>query len=449
MIKKLLLPIVFLASNNSLATPFNAYEARSMAMGDTHVALARRSIAPLFNPAMLNISHNKDDYEFSMTIPNTNRHSIANRDALSSFETIANDGYLNNIGELIRQINSSSTIQNRQETAKELSKRSKSFAKDLSSISNKPLQTNEGWFASVAVSNEDLPLAIFTNETSTMEALPIISDCDQKIMQAYSKTANEVAYSPTATATNKIICNRPIYINGAIGGGPFLDPKMYNFLTSKVAAISIKIKEVGITAAKPFNIKDQNFSFGITLKYQKVTSMFIATALTELDDEKYDLNGELKDRKRSDDTFNMDFGTAASFFDGSLTAGLTIKNIFKKSYETAPQNGQTLSYEIKPQARAGIAWNSPVGLTVAADLDLTKNEAYFVAADTQYLGLGLEWDIFNSLLLRAGTRSNIEDSDDTAFTAGLGFNIFAFNIDLAGQISENNAGVTTQISFVF
>ena len=54
-----------------------------------------------------------------------------------------------------------------------------------------------------------------------------------------------------------------------------------------------------------------------------------------------------------------------------------------------------------------------------------------------------------TLRLRAGMRSNMSDSDDTAFSAGIGLNIVAAHIDLGIISSENNAGASLQFGVEF
>lgn len=439
--KKLLLPTLIMASTNTLAAPFNAYEARSMAMGDTGVAHATPASAPLFNPAMLSHGRSEKDYDFSMIIPNISANAIADKDAREGFENIADDGYMDDIKSSIDSFNSGTPAE-KQASAKTLAESTSKFADDLDSLADKPITTNISGLVSIAVPNETISVAVFANSSVTLEAIPSISQCDRGLIRAYNEVAEEASNGGTPGA--KTVCGNQVF-----DGTNFNDPRAQNFFTSSFSAVAVQLNEYGITFAKPFDIAGQKVSFGITPKYQSVTSMFVNPTITELDQDSYDINDELEESERTDNTFNMDIGAATNFFDESLALGLTIKNLVGKTYQTAPQNGQTLSYKIKPQARAGLAWNLPMGLLVAADLDLTKNDAYFSDQASRYLGAGIEWDIFNTLRVRTGARSNLENSDDTAFTAGFGINIIAFHIDVTGQISDNNAGVAAQIGIEF
>ena len=171
----------------------------------------------------------------------------------------------------------------------------------------------------------------------------------------------------------------------------------------------------------------------------------------ELDDANYDLGDELEDSEQTDDDFNLDLGLATTFLDDRITLGLVIKNLIANSYKTKPASntGQYAEFDVDTQARLGIAWDAPMGLTLAADMDLTKNKPYFLGDDTQFLGAGVEWDVASIVRLRGGFRTNLADSDDQAFTAGIGFNIIAVHFDLAAQVGENNAGAALQMGVAF
>ena len=88
-------------------------------------------------------------------------------------------------------------------------------------------------------------------------------------------------------------------------------------------------------------------------------------------------------------------------------------------------------------------------MTLAADLDLTKNQAVFLGEDTQFLAIGAEWNVFNALRLRGGIRNNLANSDDQLLSVGLGFNIIALHVDLATQVSDNNVGGALQLGLAF
>ena len=172
--------------------------------------------------------------------------------------------------------------------------------------------------------------------------------------------------------------------------------------------------------------------------------------MQDLDNEDYDLADELEDSEKDDNDVNLDLGIATTFLDDRITVGLVVKNLISNQYDTSESAaGESLSFDVDTQARLGVAWDAPLGLTVAADLDLTKNQPFFLGEDTQFLGAGVEWDVANLVRLRGGVRSNLADSDDQMLTAGVGFNIIAVHFDLAAQFSDNNVGGAFQLGVDF
>jgi hypothetical protein len=92
---------------------------------------------------------------------------------------------------------------------------------------------------------------------------------------------------------------------------------------------------------------------------------------------------------------------------------------------------------LDPQVAAGVAFIPLKTLTLEVDLDLTQNETTLQGYKTQNLSLGVEWDAFRFLALRGGIYRNLIESDiDWVYTAGLGLNLWAARLDVAGAFSN-------------
>jgi hypothetical protein len=129
-----------------------------------------------------------------------------------------------------------------------------------------------------------------------------------------------------------------------------------------------------------------------------------------------------------------------------INFGLVARNINSPKFDgftrtTTLENGQTVTTTVNdvrmdPQVRAGVAFIPATTLTLAADLDLTENGTSFSEYKTRYLSLGAEWDAMRVLALRAGAYKNLADSDiDWVLTAGLGLNLWAVRLDVAGAMA--------------
>jgi hypothetical protein len=129
-----------------------------------------------------------------------------------------------------------------------------------------------------------------------------------------------------------------------------------------------------------------------------------------------------------------------------LACGLVGRNLNSPKFDgftksiTVNNQATTVTAEdvtIHPQAAAGLAFMPFETLTLEADVDLTKNKTAFTSYETQNLAFGLEWDAFRFLALRAGVYKNLAESDiGWVYTAGLGLNLWAIRLDVAGAFSD-------------
>lgn len=100
-------------------------------------------------------------------------------------------------------------------------------------------------------------------------------------------------------------------------------------------------------------------------------------------------------------------------------------------------------YEIEHQARLGIAVEPFRWWTIAADIDLTKNENKYVPGfESRLFSLGTEVRMAYhrvALALRAGAFLNVGDDQNNSptLTAGLGFRFWNFSLDAAGSLATD------------
>lgn len=446
---KILLPAL-LCSAPVLAQPFATMDARSMAMGDTGVASAKSGTAALFNPALL--SHNKDD-TVHIVLPNLGVSVFADPDALDAYNDIEDEGYIDQVDQAITGMENAANTSEFLNYKNQFTGNATSLNRNLNELSEQPFRINAAGFASVSVPTQSVGLSVFFNANATIETTPIVTDCDSQLLNDYiaffESIQNEADLyaaaggSPTAGCDNLAIATQ--------SGANVIITDPTNELTSEVIVAGVTLSELGIALSHNFLLFGKDVSLGITPKLQTITSYYAIPSVQQLDDDLYDLGDELEASERDDNDVNLDLGIATTFLSDTLTVGLTVKNLISHTYETSvsPRTGRSVSFDVDTQARLGLAWDAPAGLTFAADLDLTKNQPYFLGSDTQFIGAGVEWDVASVVRLRGGLRSNLADSDDKALTAGIGFNIIAVYFDLGAQLSDNNAGGALQMGVQF
>lgn len=422
-----------------------------MAMGDTGVASAKVGSAALFNPALLSTGKEMDTMH--VVIPNLGVAGFADPDAVDAFTDIEDEAYLDNIDDAITAMENSINDSQFVSAKNNFTTNSRELNSRLNDLSDQPFRLNGSVFGAVSAPGKNLGFSVFANSGITIETSPRVSDCDNQLLDDYLtffesvNSQAELALAAADPLRNQAGCDNTPIVN--LGDSSINDPT--NDLTSDVLVAGVTLTEVGVALSKEIALFGKDVSLGITPKIQSITSYYAVPTVQELDDPNYDLGDELEDSETTDDDFNLDLGLATTFLDDRVTLGLVIKNLIANSYKTKPtsNSGQYAEFDMDTQARLGIAWDAPMGLTLAADMDLTKNKPYFLGEDTQFLGAGVEWDVASIVRLRGGFRTNLADNDDQAFTAGIGFNIIAVHFDLAAQVGENNAGAALQMGVAF
>ncbi len=126
---------------------------------------------------------------------------------------------------------------------------------------------------------------------------------------------------------------------------------------------------------------------------------------------------------------------------------LSARNINSPKFDR-PQSSKFVNndaYSLDGQYRAGVALKPFNFWTVAADVDLVKNNTILDNYDSQMFALGTEINVVNAsafnLPLRFGVMKNMAETSDYTLTAGLGLNLVHLHIDLAGAYSTGTVTV--------
>ncbi|MFQ3675539.1 MAG: conjugal transfer protein TraF, partial [Endomicrobiia bacterium] len=115
--------------------------------------------------------------------------------------------------------------------------------------------------------------------------------------------------------------------------------------------------------------------------------------------------------------------------------GLVLKNLIEPEFELA---GTSEKLKLPRQAKVGSSVELLRMFTLAVDYDLLKTETFVPGYNNQNLALGVEFKLPILLSLRAGYLKNLAMTEEEMFTGGIGFRIFALNIDLSAAIGNQN-----------
>ncbi len=191
--------------------------------------------------------------------------------------------------------------------------------------------------------------------------------------------------------------------------------------------------EIPISYGRSFNTPLGTLNCGASFKIMPGQTLNFKI---DIDSESEDILDDMKDATEDDTAYGVDIGfllKPKKF--SNIAFGLVAKNINTPEFDT--ENGGEI--EIDPQVRAGIALNLfGDKITVAFDADITNNETFIPGYDVQMVGGGINFHPFSWLSVRGGAMQNIQESDaGTVFTAGLGFGLKWFQLDLAAQMSSD------------
>lgn len=208
-------------------------------------------------------------------------------------------------------------------------------------------------------------------------------------------------------------------------------------IDSTIDFTGVEITETGFSLARKFG----DLSIGITPKVQSVTS-YDATALLSNNDDLGDIiDTATTNGKDHGTTTNIDIGLVYKLTENWKVGGV-LRNALSEDYTTQANNKITLD----PQTRAGIAYTGDT-ITFAVDYDLAKNDPIIIGGEeTQYLNAGVELDLADFFQLRGGFSSNTANSaSEDTYSIGLGFNIFAVQLDIAAVGNDNSVSGYVQL----
>lgn len=433
--KKLLIPLLLVATP-VLASVENR-EARSLAMGGTGVASAHPGAASLYNPALL--SHVGEEREWQFFFTPLGAALSLESDAQEAYDKISNDEYLDGISTAIDGINtavSTSDLAMFQQNSADFTHLTRDFSRQMGFISGQPLDLGLGSVIAFGSAGQSFGLGVHARRSAQVEMTPEISACDRNLLNEYARVVEQASLGSFPTLNETYTCDGQV--TPLITAGVLED--VSSQLTSSFFFGGAMTTEIGLSLSHAFAFGENQLAVGITPKYVNVVSYVVMPTIQNLDDENYDVEEELRNTEVDEDSYNMDIGLATSFFDRKLSLGLVARNLISQSYETpADANGVKHTFDIKPQATAGVAYQV-AGLTLTSDLDLTKNKAFFNDSETQYLGLGAEYSLFKMLDFRVGARSNLAESDPLLLTAGLRF----FFVSISAEYSKDQVGLALQ-----
>jgi len=211
---------------------------------------------------------------------------------------------------------------------------------------------------------------------------------------------------------------------------------------STVDLVGIALVEIPVSYGHKFDLGAFGFlGLGATVKVMHAT-VYSKEALIfkDFEDGSSDFTDKVKDSKSDSTNFGIDLGALWRFGETMpVNVGFVAKNLNSPTFDgPVDSTNVTKKYDdikIKPQARVGVAVDPLSWLSIAADMDVTKNNTVMKGKDSQNLGAGLEAH-WSYAALRLGAYKNLaESSAKPVITAGIGIGPHWLRLDIDGAAS--------------
>lgn len=453
---------VFVATTTAWAVPFNSFDPKSMAMGGAGVAVGNPSTAPFFNPSLLSVADQNDD--FSMEIPIIGARVYDPDDfvdAVDEFdETVVDD-----LDASIDQYNLSQTTANANQVISDIN----IVNDEVLTLSDKPFQFEGGAGIVLSIPGEKFGIAISASGSASISGILNYADADTVSNMTSDLTAlNALSACFDGSLTTQAEVEACVEVSLPDGFNYVdVDPDSPTFgdvvftassssgdpsdIQSTVRVLGVIMAEAGLTISREIAIFGTEVAVGLTPKMVSVTVLDYEASADSADTD--DIDGDNFTTDYSD--FNLDIGFAMDHKNG-WRSGLVIKNIISQDYDamntdplTGIESATGTVISLKPQIRAGIS-HSNSWSTIALDVDLTENEGLGLAEeDSRYIALGIELNALDWAQLRLGYRADTLNSDRNVVSAGFGLSPLGIHVDLGVAGNEDEVGASFQFGFRF
>lgn len=429
-----------LGSSVALAVPFNSFDPRSMAMGGAGVAVGDAAMAPFFNPALLAVTRDEDD--FAMNLPIAGARIYDPEDFQDSLDAFQEGNYIDNLNMSIDTFNTTQSSADLRIVADNTS----TLSTEFSTLDSKPIQGEGGAAVVIGIPGKTVGGAFYANVWGALGG--VVNYRDDATLQDFAATLTAVAdcYDMGMGCTPDTVSNYSTYFNPD-GSVKFTTNDLQSSVDMQIAAFG----ESGLALATQFGDGDGSWALGVTPKYVKVMLYEYSADVNSADSG----NSTDSDYLAEYAHVNFDIGLAKNFNNGWRT-GVVVKNILSHTYDfkNAPTpgaesvpTGNTIT--LKPQARMGVSHQNSWS-TVALDVDLTTNDPAGFEEKSRYIAVGGELNGWDWIMLRAGYRMNTLDSDRNVASVGLGLALFGtLHVDASVASNADEMGAAVQLGLQF
>jgi hypothetical protein len=250
-----------------------------------------------------------------------------------------------------------------------------------------------------------------------------------------------------ATVADQIATVAGLAVLGTLTGSGFSDNE------TNVRLNGIMLFEAPITYARSLPLLN-NLYVGGNFKFMYGVVGFSQFDVFSDEDLMGGLYKDYKDYSETSTTIGIDAGALYDLKESlGLRFGMVIRNLNYPRF-SQPKQAKAAGLDdfvVEPQVRVGAAYWPLNFITLSADLDLTNNKTVLPGYQSRMLSMGAEVNLLNrswlNLALRGGFMDNLSESSGSMFTAGLGVNIFHFQLDFAAAMSTESTTIADSQKF--
>lgn len=412
-----LLPFTLLIATTQAGT-FGVYDARTQALGGTAVALAGPDQGHFYNPALTAMhSGDEDDtqdgrYSFTVLTDGISDGAQTAVDAIT-------DDLEGQLSTAINNLNADSDVN----TARAAITAARELDRSMRELEQQDINANVYVGFSITEPGDKEGGAFFLSSRLLAAGNSNIEQADLDLLEDYLEALSFIESFGTEGRQHPELLD---------GNGQFINPS--DDIQSSADATALLITEMGVSGAKQFELWGQDLAFGVAPKIVQLRSY----------DERWGIKaGEFNNASDEETRLfaNLDLGILWSFRD-RYRVGLSVKDVLNQEWQT--ELGQT--FNVSAKSRLGLAyWGKYVRFGVDADL----NKSNYINSDlpVQEVSVGLEWQLFSSLALRAGYHQDLEETLGASTSGGIALKLRGMAMELSVVSGDEEVGAALQFSY--
>jgi hypothetical protein len=391
---------------------YGVYDTRTLALGGTGVAMGDFNTGHFYNPALTAFHNGHEDrtqdglHSFQLLVTSLSDGARTATEAID-------DDLEGQLTQAIDQLNAAPTPQ----TARAGIDAANNLEHAMRDLRGEKIDTEAQLGYSISLPADREGGAFFIGTRLIGEGQADIQNEDLDLLQDYVEALEFIESNGNLGEPHPELYDAE---------GRLIDPSAQSLSTADGTAALVS--EFGLSAAKEFHLWRQPLSLGLSPKavYLRVFDENWSAAEDEFDSSGDDV---------TDLYFNLDLGVATTFAE-VFRVGLALKDLRRMTLVTALGREVTL----EPRTRLGLAYLGE-HWRVGMDADLSKTARLRRDASRQDLSFGLEYQTLKGLQLRAGYSHDLEGSVDDKISAGLGWRLGRFALDLAYSSGSDSEGV--------